>query len=138
MAFCQYSEIANHHEEGHLTGPTENWHLQLERLNAQLERNKKEATRTRRGAYLATLNREKASKTFYHHYKTPRTATRIPAIHVTPDWDNPEEKLYTSEAPEVILAEFTKYYGWLFGPKPSKNSKKFLDLYYALHKYQNT
>ena len=128
-AAITHAAIAKHVQEAGDCGPTTEWHTQLERLNAQLVRNKKEAARSRRGAYLATLNKEKSSKTFYRHYKAPRTTSRTPAVYVTPDWDHPDEKLAdNATAPDKILEQFTLYYQWLFKPKPSIRPEKYLDL----------
>ena len=44
------------------------------------------------------------------------------------DWDHPEARLGTDEAPEVILEQFTRYYSWLFEPKPSIKPEKYLKL----------
>ena len=124
-----YGKIQHHYLKGSGTGPTSEWHRKLEELNTQLKRNKIEAARSCRSTYERQLSKEKQSKSFYKPFKSPITNTNIPFMHVTPDWDNPDVRLNDDvTAPEAILEQFTKYYKWLFKPKPSVDPKRHLDL----------
>ena len=135
-----YQAVNDHYIAGDDIGPTDKWHRELHKLNNELRHVKRECAKTRRGAYLASLRKEVLKKSFFHHYKHPRSSTQIPEVYITPDWDHPDTKSAyvdydkqdihnkTKSSPEGVLEEFTDYYSWLFQEKPSISPERHLAL----------
>ena len=65
---------------------------------------------------------ELSTKEFYKKYKIPHGVQWIAEMEITPDWNHPDAKNGSTEAPDEILRQATKYYNWLFSEKQSEKA----------------
>ena len=78
-------------------------------------------------AYICSLGEEVSSKRFYALFKPRFSNQDISSLHITADWNRPDDKSGIATTSEAIVEELSKYYSYLFRSKPSVNPEPLIE-----------
>jgi hypothetical protein len=77
-------------------------------------------------AYVAALREEISSKVFYRLFKKRHANADIPSLHVTPDWNNPDTKVGTTDTSSGVVEEARRYFVWRFSARRTTGKQAFI------------
>ena len=78
-------------------------------------------------AYNTTQHEERMSTQFFKRFKSRLANSDISSLHITPDWDNPDQRNGIATDTPKVVEELTNYYSHLFAPKPSEEPEPLLE-----------
>jgi hypothetical protein len=78
-------------------------------------------------AYNTTQYEERMSSQFFKRFKSRLANSDISSLHITPDWDNPDQRNGIATDTPKVVEELTNYYSHLFAPKPSEEPEPLLE-----------
>ena len=121
-------ELILHHKVASVKGPTTKLMDLILSKEAELEENRKKIKSSVWWNYIQSLGEEVSSKRFYKTFRRKLSNSDISSLHITPDWDHPENKQGTTDDPNEIADQLNKYYTKLFDHKPSSDPERMLAL----------
>ena len=99
-------------------GPSPNYRNEIDDITKQIDESiKSSKPSTGWRAYFRGQAEETMSKTFLRRFKAKHSSREISELHVTPDWNQPDNKTGVAKGGANIADVCSFYYKWLFDKK---------------------